>query len=192
MKSRIAMMAMVVFGLLLSGTGAGLAVSGSDATATPARPSTRRTRRRFPATATATASSTATRTSTATPPGCEDSGTLPTTTTGDSSCDENGDGVISPTEAAKHGCGGVKARDRESEPATQREQAAQPTRQVAASGGDELPFTGFAAIPILVVGMALLAAASCSGAAPPVSTRGTTLDDTGGPSGPPFVVQRVR
>ena len=34
---------------------------------------------------------------------------------------------------------------------------AQPSRQLEASGSDELPFTGFAAIPMLLIGIALLA-----------------------------------
>ena len=45
-------------------------------------------------------------------------------------------------------------------PAGGEEQASQPARQVEAgaqgSGGEELPFTGFAAIPILLGGVALL------------------------------------
>jgi hypothetical protein len=143
MKSRFAMMAMIVVGLLMSGTGAGLAVSGSDATGNAALS-------QYPQ-----------NTTPPTPSQPSAGGTLPTTTTGGSSCDENGDGVVSPSEAAKEGCGAVKGETEESAPAAsapaQREQAAQPTRQVAAGGGDELPFTGFAAIPILVIGMGLLA-----------------------------------
>ncbi len=157
MKSRIAMMAMVVFGLLLSGTGAGLAVSGSDATENASQAQYPPNTQTLPCDRDGNGIVDGNEDLNGDAPGCEDSGTLPTTTSGDTSCDENGDGVISPTEAAKHGCGGVKAETEESAPVTQREQAAQPTRQVAASGGDELPFTGFAAIPILVVGMALLA-----------------------------------
>lgn len=33
---------------------------------------------------------------------------------------------------------------------------AQPARQLESGGGDELPFTGYAAIPLLLVGLALL------------------------------------
>ena len=98
-------------------------------------------------------------------PGCQmdDGGVLPEEPRSKPTCDENGDGVISPSEAAANGCGGVKGETDEdvaSEPTveTSREEGAQPTRQVEASGGDELPFTGFAAVPILLGGIALLAA----------------------------------
>jgi len=157
MKSRIAMTAMLVSGLMMSGTGAGLAVSGLDAVdnassaqypvATPPPPPP-------PPLSTPPAP---------TPPPAND--VLPTSDRSEPTCDENGDGVISPSEAAKQGCGEVASEtDAGREPSAPvneagpapREQAAQPTRQVAASGDDELPFTGFAAIPILVGGVALL------------------------------------
>ena len=141
MKSRLAMMAMLVFGLLMSGTGAGLAITGlsSSGDASVAQYG---------------------------PPKTDEQGTLPTSTSGGSDCDANGDGVISPSEAAAEGCGGVAGEDDKGDtitpaPATDtptaREEAAQPTRQTEASGGDELPFTGFAAVPILIGGIALLA-----------------------------------
>ncbi len=143
MKSRLAMMAMLVFGLLMSGTGAGLAITGisSSGDASVAQYGTTQT----------------------TP---DDGGTLPGTDSADTTCDTNGDGVISPSEAAANGCGGVQGETDEERdtvtPApdedtpTVREEAAQPTRQTEAGGDDELPFTGFAAVPILIGGMALL------------------------------------
>ena len=165
MKSRIAMTAMLVSGLLMSGTGAGLAVSGlgqsenassaqyNVATPTPTPPPT-------------------TPVPAPTPP--DENDTLPTSTESPDVCDENADGVISPAEALKNGCGDVASEtDSQDEPRTEsapnsdtapnsdsapanREEAAQPARQVASSD-DELPFTGFAAVPILVGGIALLA-----------------------------------
>ncbi len=140
MKSRLAMMAMLVFGLLMSGTGAGLAITGlsssGDASVAQYGPPT-------------------------TP---DDGGTLPTNTSGGGDCDANGDGVISPSEAEAEGCGGVLPSTDEGggapqsdTPPVERETGAQPSRQTEAGGGDELPFTGFAAVPILVGGIALLA-----------------------------------
>lgn len=197
MKSRFAMMAMLVSGLLMSGTGAGLAVTGisaqdnaagaqypcsqfpqnknctPDTTTTPPVTTTQRS---VPCDANGDQMVSKDEAANSTDANCQmdDSGTLPTTTTGGDSCDRNGNGVISPGEAKQQGCGEVKgATDEDSAPAdsnsdepnedsavtpnTDREQGAQPTRQVEASNGDELPFTGFAAIPILVGGMALLA-----------------------------------
>ncbi len=49
--------------------------------------------------------------------------------------------------------GGVKNAADESTPAAQ---AAQPARQLESSNASELPFTGYAAIPLLLVGLALL------------------------------------
>jgi hypothetical protein len=104
MKSRLTILAMLVAGMLLSTTGAGLAVSGissgNDAAQTQY-------------------------------------GTAP-----------QGD-VLGEEESG----GGT------SQPAGKPEQAqqAQPARQVeAAAGSNELPFTGFAALPILLGGVALL------------------------------------
>ena len=153
MTLRLAMTFTIVLGLLMSGAGAGLAVSGLAA--------------RTDASIAQYGE------------GCDKNGdgvispdeaelkdcggVLPTTTTGGrDSCDTNGDGLISPSEAAERGCGGLEdepRRDEPTEPApTDREQAAQPQRQVeAGGGGGELPFTGLAAIPLLLGGIVLLA-----------------------------------
>jgi len=132
MKSRLAMMAMLVSGLLLSGTGATLAVTDStDNAATNQYPSVVQVENQTPPT----------------PPASGE--VLPEQTSG---------GNETPAEAkpeAKPEAGPEKA---DTAPAT-REQGAQPAAQVAAaSGGGEqnLPFTGFAAIPILVGGIALM------------------------------------
>ena len=58
--------------------------------------------------------------------------------------------------------GPASGQEKAGAPAGSEENAVQPARQVEAgaqgSGGEELPFTGFAAIPILLGGIALLSA----------------------------------
>ncbi len=185
MKSKFAMMAMLVLGLLMSGTGAGLAVSGLGSTesasqaqypcednpATPQNecvppppPPPPVNNREVPCDLNGDGVADATEDLNGQAPGCADGDVLPTNEKGGSSCDENGDGIISPTEALKNGCGGVQGETNESNPPAAnpdvepdtREAGAQPTRQVEANGGDELPFTGFAAVPILIGGIALM------------------------------------
>jgi hypothetical protein len=169
MKSRLAIMAMLVSGLLVSGTGAGLAVSGisgtDDAsvaqyntTTTPTPPPT--TRNFAPCDTDRDGTVESTEDMNGSAPGCGEDviDVLPTSTSGGDDCDANGDQVISPSEAAAKGCGGVKgATDDDTNAPVKRESGAQPTRQAAANGADELPFTGFAAVPILIGGIALLA-----------------------------------
>lgn len=186
MKSKFAMMAMLVVGLLMSGTGAGLAVSGLGATESASQaqypcednPATPRNEC-VPPTPTPTPPplnnssvpcdlngdgvADATEDLNGPAPGCADAGdVLPNDPVrGGNSCDENGDGIISPAEAIKNGCGGVQGETNESQPAGEtpvrrRQSGAQPTRQLEVNGDDELPFTGFAAIPILVGGIALM------------------------------------
>jgi hypothetical protein len=121
MKSRIAILAMLVLGMMLSTTGAGLAVqslsSGDDASIaqydTPDE----------------TAGDVL---------GEQDSSTPP--------CVENGSG------------GG--ANDGAAAECADTSPDLQPTRQaeVGSDAGDELPFTGFLAIPVLIGGVALLSA----------------------------------
>lgn len=135
MKSRVAMMAMLVVGLLMSGTGAGLAVSGLSSDANP---------------------------------GIAQYGTTDTIPT--LPCDANGDGVVTEEEDMNGpgvpGCldDGDVLPTTDDEPGgtplgnpDEDDDNPQPTRQVEA-GADtgELPFTGFAALPILVGGIALL------------------------------------
>ncbi|HEX8103131.1 MAG TPA: hypothetical protein VF533_10985 [Solirubrobacteraceae bacterium] len=154
MKSRLAILAMLVAGLLMSGTGAGLAISGVSGSGDASIA-------QYGCDADGDGDIDATEDLNGDAPGCDDGGTLPTTSTGGSNCDVDGDGVISPSEAAAEGCGGVKGDvDQGGAPddtPTAREEAAQPTRQTEAGGNDELPFTGFAAVPILIGGIALMA-----------------------------------
>lgn len=164
MKSRFAIMAMLVSGLLVSGTGAGLAVSGINGTNDASvMQYNERTTQTAPCDANGDGTVDSTEDLNGARPGCADIDVLPTNTSGGDDCDTNDDGVISPSEAAAKGCGGVQGETDEdsdepaSSPAPNRESGAQPTRQAEANGADELPFTGFAAVPILIGGIALLA-----------------------------------
>jgi hypothetical protein len=115
MRSRLAIIAMLVFGGLLSTSGGALAVSGF------------------------------------------------TSQQGNAAQGQYGD-VQGEEDTGEGGQGVLGDEDTEGGPAENGggggEGAVQPTRQVEAgaqgSGGDELPFTGFAAIPILLGGVALL------------------------------------
>jgi hypothetical protein len=141
MRSRFAMLAMIVFGLALSGGGAGLAVSGlsSADNSGVAQYGTTPTIPGLPCDANGDGVVTEDEDQNGPGvPGClEDSGTLPTTDTGEEIPEaEVLDETDSGTDVA----------------------APQPARQVEA-GADtpgELPFTGFAAVPILIAGLALL------------------------------------
>jgi len=120
MKSRLAMLAMLVSGLLLSGTGATLAVSGGDNAA---------------------------KSQYVTPqvvvPAPPKSDVLPETSSGG-----NKPAAEKPAKS--------DTKPAASAPAA-REQGAEPAAQVAANDTDNLPFTGFAAVPILLGGVALMA-----------------------------------
>jgi hypothetical protein len=126
MKSRLAMMAMLVSGLLMSGTGATLAVTDTSDNAAKSQ---------YPPVVQVQETPAA-------------GNVLPEQTSG-------GDETPAAQPDAKPE---AKPEQAENAPAT-REQGAQPAAQVAAaSGGGEqnLPFTGFAAIPILIGGIALM------------------------------------
>jgi hypothetical protein len=113
MKSRIAILGLLVTGMLFSTAGAGLAIQGAATSGTNAAVSQYAT-------------------PTPTPPG-EEGGVLPA---------EEEEAPTVPT-------GGVLPAEEV--------QAAQPARQEAAAAqAGQLPFSGFAAIPILVGGLALL------------------------------------
>ena len=127
MKSRLAMMAMLVSGLLLSGTGATLAVSGTA-------PSTSASAEQYPATIVPPVTP-----ETVPPPTVQ---VLPEQTTGD----------VAPESPS------TPAEKKDDAPVAEKgaAPAAQPVEQVEAGSDDTLPFTGFAAIPILVGGIALM------------------------------------
>jgi hypothetical protein len=102
MRSRLAILAMLVVGMLMSGTGAGLAVQGFDQSGDDASQAQY-------------------------PPGGE----------GDVLGEEDSGGPVSPEE-------------------TDTVDDAQVAQQV--ESGDALPFTGFAAIPVVLAGVALIGA----------------------------------
>lgn len=147
MKSRLAMTAMLVSGLLMSGTGATLAVSGSTDNAATAQ---------YPAVVTPTPTPAPTTRSEQPPVAPPTSGVLPAGPTSggeEAPAPAPTDGGTAPATAPK-----AAPKAQEEAPAA-REQGAQPAQQVAASTGDgqeQLPFTGFAAIPILLGGIALM------------------------------------
>ena len=118
MKSRIAILAMVAFGMLFSTAGAGLAVSGISSNDN------------------ASVAQYGTPTPSPTPEGT----TAPASEEG---------GVLPAEETNNAPEGGVAPAEEESQPT-------QPTRQVEATTESQLPFTGFAAIPVMLGGIALL------------------------------------
>jgi hypothetical protein len=139
MKSRLVILTMLVFGMLLSTAGAGLAVSGlsgNNSASKAAYPST---------TPSATPSSTPSSTPTGSTSPSGGGGVLGDQDQGagqNVSPEENGGGGNAPGENNGGGGNGV-----------------QPSRQVeagASTNGSSLPFTGFAAIPILFGGLVLL------------------------------------
>ncbi len=114
MKSRLVVLTMLVLGMLLSTTGAGLAVSGISGNA------------------------------------AVDQYAQPTPTGGGGVLGDEDEGVGGDEAPANNG-GGPAGDDDDT--------GVQPSRQVEAGANDsELPFTGFAAIPILIGGIALLSA----------------------------------
>ena len=142
MKSRLAILGMLIAGMVFSTAGAGLALSGG-----PSKPGTNAAVSQYV-------------TSTPTPtPTCTPDATI-----------NNGGGEMSPS-----GCGGVLPAEAESTPTPDSGNApasdsddgvlpaedsaadTQPVRQQAAAAQtNQLPFTGFAAIPVLLGGLALL------------------------------------
>src|SRR5215210_7606558 len=124
MKSRLVILSMLVFGMLLSTAGAGLAVSGiagsKDASVTVYGQAT---------------------------PNANASPTPASNVLGD---EDSGQNVLPADDTSPSGGGG----------GTSPGSGVQPSRQVEAGAdtGSELPFTGFAAIPILLIGIAMLSA----------------------------------
>ena len=127
MKSRIAILAMLVTGMVFSTAGAGLALSGgSHHNASIAQ-----------------YGQTPTPTPTATPtPG---GGVLPAESGGGGSHPSGGGTAPATGNAPAGGTAPAEAAN------------TQPVRQEAAATSSQLPFTGFAAIPVILGGLALLA-----------------------------------
>jgi LPXTG-motif cell wall-anchored protein len=133
MKSRFAILAMLVSGILFSTAGAGLALQGAGQVGDNAAVSQYGTPTPT-ATPTETPTATPTPDSTVTPNSTPEGGILPAET--GNAPDEEGDVLPAETETPE----------------------TQPVRQQAAAAEtSQLPFTGFAAIPVLLGGLALLA-----------------------------------
>ena len=155
MKSRFAILGMLVAGMLFSTAGAGLAISGVTQSGSNAAISQY---------ATATPTPTATPVCTATPtpsqngaaPAPGQNGVTPTDV-----CTEGGvlpaEEENAPTTVAEETAPSAPAEEASPEGGVSPAEESQPARQQAAAAeGDELPFTGFAAIPVLLGGLALL------------------------------------
>ncbi len=145
MKSRLAILGMLVAGLVFSTAGAGLAIQGQNGS-------------------NAAISQYGTPTPTATP--------VCTPTPTDTVTPTTGDGTVTPSDIC--GEGGVLPAEEENAPAggggnggeapttggggtLPAEETQAERQQAAAAQTSELPFTGFAAIPVLLGGLALLA-----------------------------------
>jgi hypothetical protein len=158
MKSRVAILGMLVAGALFSTAGVGLAVSGSNASQTNASVYQYMTPTPTPTVTPACVPSSDT-TGSGSPADSCSPGPCTDTTSGTTSpasgspaaeCSPTPEGGVLPAEA--HGnapatSGGVA-------PATATN--TQPVRQEAAAANSQLPFTGFAAIPVILGGLALL------------------------------------
>jgi len=109
MRSRLAIMSVLVVGVLMSGAGAGLAVSGVSGSGSSGDA-------QYPTETTDTQT------------------VLPTTETNTPECTDNNE-----VDSAGNPC-------------------AQEKRQVSSNDSSSLPFTGYAAIPVLLIGLSLLGA----------------------------------
>jgi hypothetical protein len=142
MKSRVAILGMLVAGALFSTAGVGLAVSGNNAQQTNASVAQYTT-------------PTPTPTCTETPTGTTGGGTGPAGGSPSADCTPTPEGGVLPAEAGnapasgsgKSPSGGVAPAEASN---------TQPVRQEAAATNSQLPFTGFAAIPVILGGLALL------------------------------------
>ena len=163
MRTRAAILSMLALGFLLSTTGVGLAVSGlsdnNQASSAQYGPTPTPTSTNTPPPTSTPTSETPPATST-TPP----TTTAPTTTTTAPAAPAP-EVTTSPAPESN-----VLGEQKEHKPQTQQpsevlpEQAqtapaaVQPARQVQEAGSNELPFTGFAALPVLLLGLVLLSA----------------------------------
>ncbi|HJZ35426.1 MAG TPA: LPXTG cell wall anchor domain-containing protein [Solirubrobacterales bacterium] len=145
MKSRLAMMLVIAAGFMLSTTGAGLAISGSSSSGSAAE-------------------------SQYTPAGVEEhgghhsenQGVKGAATKGGNKCSENGNGNGTNGGGGNSGNSGANGSNcnepAETEPApAEVEVAPVPAEQQAVvSSGSSLPFTGFVAIPLLIIGVLMV------------------------------------
>jgi hypothetical protein len=149
MKSRIAILGLLVSGMLFSTAGAGLAIQGGGSAQSGTNAAVAQYETPTPTpTPTVTPTPTPECTATPTPPSngkvspsdvCGEGGVLP--------AEENNAPTTASAPATDTGSGVLPAEESET----------QPTRQAAAAAQtSQLPFTGFAAIPVLLGGLALL------------------------------------
>ena len=133
MRSRLAITGMLVAGVLFSTTGAGLAVegiSGSGSAASQQYPTT-------PTTPTTTA-------------------TTPPTTSVASGAPAPAPTPPAPRRDTLGVIGEIESEEPSQQPTAQPTPAQAPRQQQAVADEGELPFTGFAAIPVLLLGIGLL------------------------------------
>jgi hypothetical protein len=143
MKSRFAILALLVTGMLFSTAGAGLALSGGGTNASVEQYAE------------------CTPTPTPTKTGGTVGGSETTGSVGGDVCEEGG---VLPAEESQPGGGSTSPASTDTTSPTEEtgvapaeESATQPERQSAAEATtSQLPFTGFAAIPVLLGGLALL------------------------------------
>ncbi len=163
MRTRAAILSMLALGFLLSTTGVGLAVSGlsdnNQASSAQYGPTPTPTSTNTPPPTSTPTSETPPTTST-TPP----TTTAPTTTT--TAPAAPGPEVTTAPAPESNVLGEQKENKPQSEQPSEvlpeqaqtTPSAVQPARQVQEAGSNELPFTGFAALPVLLAGLVLLSA----------------------------------
>jgi hypothetical protein len=146
MKSRVAILGMLVAGIVFSTAGAGLAMHGSNHTQASVAQYMTPTPTATPCTETATGGGGT---------GDTGSGSVSSSEAGD--CAATPEGGVLPAEAENGPSGtGPSGTSPAGGVAPAEASQTQPTRQEAAATNSQLPFTGFAAIPILLGGLALL------------------------------------
>lgn len=143
MKSRLAMMLVIAAGFMLSTTGAGLAISGSSSSGSAAG-------------------------SQYTPAGVEEhgghqnegQGVKGAATHGGTKCSENGsgsNGAGGNSGANGNGkCNNTQPAETETAPAEVEVAPVPAEQQAVVSNGSSLPFTGFVAIPLLIIGVLMV------------------------------------
>jgi hypothetical protein len=139
MKSRLAMMLVIAAGFMLSTTGAGLAISGSSSSGSAAE-------------------------SQYTPAGVEEhgghkpegQGVKGATTKGGNGCAENGGNGNGASGNGNGGANGSNCNETEAAPAEVEVAPVAAEQQAVVSNGSSLPFTGFVAIPLLIIGVLMV------------------------------------
>jgi hypothetical protein len=145
MKSRLAMMLVIAAGFMLSTTGAGLAISGSSSSGSAAGTQY-------------------------TPAGVEEhgghqnegQGVKGAATHGGSKCSENGNSSGSNGAGGNSGanangnCNNTEPAEAETAPAEVEVAPVPAEQQAVVSNGSSLPFTGFVAIPLLIIGVLMV------------------------------------